>query len=51
MADCSNEASTPATFSAKFHELSDIIIGAWEDLELAKESPGIHGGYDGNTMN
>lgn len=27
MADCSNEASTPATFSAKFHELSDIIIG------------------------
>eukprot|EP00435_Cladocopium_sp_Y103_P002712 s2131_g1.t1 len=27
MADCSNEASTPATFSGKFHELSDIIIG------------------------
>jgi len=27
MADCSNDASTATTFSGKFHELSDIIIG------------------------
>lgn len=33
MADCSNDASTATTFSGKFHELSDIIIGSpvwWE---------------------
>ena len=28
MADCSNDASTATTFSGKFHELSDIIIGS-----------------------
>ena len=39
MADCSNDASTSATFSGKFHDLSDIIIGSpvrWDFFFLGK---------------
>ncbi|CAL1167347.1 unnamed protein product [Cladocopium goreaui] len=52
MADCSNEASTPATFSGKFHELSDIIIGALEkiwDVRCLK-SPAVMGIKFGGMM-